>query len=120
MRAVQDYLKGRPETAYDSAALCERLGLSERTIQIAFRRTIGLSPKSWFTLMRLHRVHRILRGASPATASVTGTARALGFSHLGRFASDYARLFGELPSETLAACPSSRTSLARRGGPSRR
>lgn len=36
-----------------------------------------------------------------AVRNVTEVALDYGFTHLGRFSSDYRKMFGELPSETL-------------------
>jgi transcriptional regulator GlxA family with amidase domain len=50
--------------------------------------------------IRLERAHAELESPD-APASVTGVALKWGFVHLGRFAQDYRRRFGRLPSETL-------------------
>ena len=51
------------------------------------------------TLERLRRVRFDLENAQ-GEISVTETALRWGFSHLGRFAADYRKTFGERPSET--------------------
>jgi transcriptional regulator GlxA family with amidase domain len=51
-------------------------------------------------------VRRALRGAQPGKHLVKTIALGHGFWHLGRFAQDYRALFGETPSETLAAITS--------------
>ena len=40
-------------------------------------------------------------GRDPSTTRVTDVANEWGFWHLGQFAADYRRHFGELPSETF-------------------
>lgn len=101
VREAQDFLKSRRRLAYDSAALCGAIRLPERTIQVYFRRTVGMSPKTWFTSLRLHDARQTLMAASTARDSVTGIASRHGFTHLGRFAAAYRKLFAESPSSTL-------------------
>jgi AraC family ethanolamine operon transcriptional activator len=91
--------------------LCRATGASERTLRRAFVEHFGLSPKAYLQARRLHGVRDELRHADPARARVADVAQAWSFWHLGQFASDYRRLFGELPSQTL----SRRTSPARAG-----
>ena len=46
---------------------------------------------------------RALRQADPTMKGIVAdTANARGFWHMGQFAADYRRMFGKLPSETLA------------------
>jgi len=83
------------------AALCVALAVPLRTLEDAFHRCLGVAPRTYLFAMRLNRVRRRL--ANPGDgASVTDAATRFGFFHLGRFAAQYRRLFGERPSETLA------------------
>jgi len=52
--------------------------------------------------VRLERAHQELVQAQPGETTVTRTAGRWGFTHLGRFASEYRRAFGELPSTFLS------------------
>lgn len=52
--------------------------------------------------LRLQHVREeLLADESPGLASVTDIALKWGFAHLGRFAIEYKRAFGESPSATL-------------------
>jgi AraC-like DNA-binding protein len=75
-------------------------GLSKRTLHRVVRREFGLSPMALSRRMRLQKARAELQAPRPA-ATVTGAAFRWGFTHLGRFAGEYAREFGERPSETL-------------------
>jgi AraC-like DNA-binding protein len=50
---------------------------------------------------RLELVRAELGGTGRRGGTVAEVATLAGFAHLGRFARDYQRRFGELPSETL-------------------
>ncbi len=83
--------------------LCTAVGVSERTLQYAFRSYVGMSPLVYLRLLRLNRVRTTLIEASPGEMTVTEAAMRYGFLHLSRFARDYRHAFDESPSETLAA-----------------
>jgi AraC-like DNA-binding protein len=66
---------------------------------------LGIGPKRYLLLRRMHLARRALRGAAPDAASVTDIATRFGFWQLGRFAVEYQSLFGESPSGTLRRQP---------------
>ena len=70
-----------------------------RTLNEHFRAFTGLSPLAYVRRERLKEVRRIL--TSEPETTVTDAAIRCGITHLGRFAQDYARAFGEAPSLTL-------------------
>jgi AraC family ethanolamine operon transcriptional activator len=82
--------------------ICTVVGVSERTLQYAFRNYAGMSPLLYLRLCRLNRARATLRAADPLATTVTRVAMQFGFLHLGRFALDYRQLFNESPSVTLA------------------
>ena len=51
---------------------------------------------------RLDAAYLDLLGARPDTCSVTQVAFSYGFSHVGKFAIEYRKAFGEAPSMSLA------------------
>ena len=77
------------------------VGVSERTLQYAFREQLEVTPKQYLQSVRLNGVRRDLRRAG-AGAKIVDVANRWSFWHLGQFASHYRRQFGELPSETLS------------------
>lgn len=82
--------------------LCKEVGASERTLRSCCREQLGMGPKRYLLLRRLHMVRRALRSNSPADTTVTEVATQYGFWQFGRFASEYKAFFDELPSTTLA------------------
>lgn len=82
--------------------LCNELGCSRRSLQYAFESIYDLGPVAYLRTMRLAAARRRLTCSKPGT-TVQDVAAAVGFNHLPRFAQEYARMFGERPSESLAA-----------------
>lgn len=80
-----------------------KVGVSERTLRRVFNEYFGVGPARYLQLRQLHRIHQALEAADPEVDSVTEILTQNGEWELGRFASRYRRLFGELPSETLQA-----------------
>jgi len=75
-------------------------GVSERTLEYAFRDLAGMSPKVFIRATRLNQVRRQLQIADTDN-SISDVANRWGFWHMGQFAADYRAQFGELPSTTL-------------------
>jgi len=75
-------------------------GTSVRTLYRSFALECGTTPMQFLKRWRLDRVRAELLSAGPAT-TVTRMAFEYGVTHLGRFAQEYSRAFGESPSETL-------------------
>jgi len=75
-------------------------GAPPRTLERHFRMFLGTTPLGWTRRMRLARVRQALLHAGPED-SVTNIALSNGFAQLGRFAAEYRRAFGELPSRTM-------------------
>jgi len=78
----------------------EYAGVSYRTLNRAFKERFGVSPKQYIVATRLAEARRALV-SSQGSVRITDVASNWGFWHLGRFARDYKRMFGELPSDTL-------------------
>lgn len=83
-------------SAYDMA---KALGVSYRVLSYAFRDSLGVSPYQYILTEKLHGVRRELKSES---ASVIQSCVSFGFETPSRFARQYKRLFGELPSQTRA------------------
>ena len=83
------------------AELCAATKASDRTLRMCCQEYLGVGPKRYLHLRRMHLAQRaLLRGTTDAD-SVTSIATRFGFWELGRFAVDYRAMFGETPSMTL-------------------
>src|ERR1700722_8770607 len=80
--------------------LAQVSGVRPRTLETHFKMFLGTTPLGWVRRMRLARARQELLRAGPQ-ATVTDIAHCNGFSELGRFAGQYRRAFGELPSATI-------------------
>ena len=102
-RLVESAIRIAGERAHEVQSvkkLCTESGASERTLRRGFNERFGISPKEYLQAQRLIGVRRQLRSSSENTP-ISDIANAWGFWHMGQFAADYRRQFGELPSETL-------------------
>jgi AraC-like DNA-binding protein len=98
---VEDWIAANLHEPLSRADICQAAGLDARTLSRVFRKKFGMGPMQFVRARRLDAVNRLLLGSDPTATTVTDIALTLGFHHLSRFAADYQRAFGELPSETL-------------------
>ena len=110
---AERFIIAHPEEAPTVKTLCAATGVSKRTLEYAFRNHLGICPKTYINAIRLNGAHRHLRAGQPGQINVADAANHWGFWHMGQFAADYRKLFGENPSATLgcdaqpckATCP---------------
>ena len=96
-RVVEENL-GRPLYIPE---VCRAIRVAERTLLVCCQEHLGIGPKRYLQLRRLHLARRALRQAAPHTTTVTEVATRYGFWQFGRFAVAYRSQFGESPSTTL-------------------
>jgi AraC-like DNA-binding protein len=102
MRRFRRMVDENPEHPLYIPEICKSIGVSSRTLQACCHQHLGMGPKHYLLLRRMHLARRALRQEAPETTSVTEIATRYGFWQLGRFAVEYHSLFGESPSGTLA------------------
>jgi AraC-like DNA-binding protein len=100
VRRVEEYLEAHASAPIDMPTLARVTGYSTRSIHRAFRRHRDCTPMAFLADTRMRLARRVLLDARKG-AHVATIAFDCGFSHLGRFATEYRRRFGETPSETL-------------------
>lgn len=81
--------------------LAAQVGVSQRTLELSFQETIGISARTYMRWCRIRGAHRELLQHDPATTKVADVAANWYFTEFGRFATEYKQLFGESPSKTL-------------------
>ena len=105
LRSAIQFLEAQCEDNPTILDVCIAARLSWRSLDRAFHECFGIGPKRYLLNLRLTRVRRKLK-SGPSTTKVADAANEWGFWHLGQFAKDYHRMFGELPSETLVGVKS--------------
>jgi AraC-like DNA-binding protein len=83
------------------ARIAKDLGMSVRSLQIAFKGAFGVTPRDMIAQVRLEHARARLMRPMPDDQVAT-VAFESGITHVGRFASIYKDRYGESPSETLA------------------
>lgn len=96
---AEEFMRAHLRNPVGTIDLCATLGVSDRTLRQAFQERYGMGPMVYYKALRLNAVRAALKKTEANTVAVV--ARSWGFHHLGNFAADYRRAFGERPSETV-------------------
>jgi AraC-like DNA-binding protein len=105
MHRFNRLLESDPDRAFYVPEICAAIGVPERTLRLCCQEHLGMRPKQYLLLRRMHLARRALLAATAVETTITGVATHYGFWHLGRFAGCYQSMFGELPSTTLNRPP---------------
>jgi len=105
VKKVESYALSRVGDLLYVSDLCEAAGVSERTLEYAFKEIMGLTPMGYLIRLRLHRARQALLAATQGSTTVSAVALDWGFWHFGDFSRAYRECFGELPSDTLRRKP---------------
>ncbi len=97
---ARSYIDAYAAEDMTSVDLCAAAGVSQRTLEYAFKDCSGLSPKAYLRTVRLIRTRAALRNSEPGLL-VADAANQWGFWHMGQFARDYRDLFGVRPKDDL-------------------
>jgi len=100
-----DFMDRHLDRPITTVELCDSLCVSRRTIFYAFKEVYGQTPMAFLRAKRLNMIRRELKQARGVGLSIHEVASRWTFGHSG-FAAHYFKLFGELPSQTLAGATS--------------
>ena len=105
MRRLEKVLTSTLDRPLYMPQLCATVGASYTMLRDCCQDYLGMSPKRYLWLRRMHLVRQVLRSADAERTTVTEIATDYGFWELGRFAVAYRSLFGETPSAALRRPP---------------
>ncbi|MCY1399045.1 Transcriptional activator FeaR [compost metagenome] len=100
-RAV-DYIHAHLEQPIEINHLASISGASRRSLEQAFRNSLGTSPVRYIQSCRLRAIRDILLRHRPGEVQLSQLAFLWGFAQPSHFTAAYKQAFGELPSQTLA------------------
>ncbi|APG88215.1 thc operon regulatory protein ThcR (plasmid) [Sinorhizobium americanum CCGM7] len=95
-----DFMQAHIAQPITMAEIAAAAKVSVRTLQQGFRQFRLTTPMAYLHELRLTAAHQDLMNTHEAQ-SVAEIALKWGFTHLGRFAADYKKRFGVLPSQTM-------------------
>lgn len=99
MKRIIRYIEENIKEDIELKTLSQISNMSVRSIYNAFSKTFSTTPKNYVKFAKLKSLRSDLMQGH--CRNITEVALDYGFSHLGRFSSDYRKRFGELPSETM-------------------
>lgn len=100
VRRAVEFIEDHAHEPLTVQSIAAAAHVTTRSLQMGFREHLGSTPMSVLREVRLRRVREELLQAT-ASARVAEVASRWGFAQAGRFAVQYAKTFGESPSETL-------------------
>jgi transcriptional regulator GlxA family with amidase domain len=106
LRRALNYMEANLGAPITIADIAEASRVAGRTLFQHFEEFLGTSPMRYLRDARFAKVRGALQQSQPGE-SVAQVAGKCGFSHLGRFAIEYRKRFGESPSSTMRRGPRS-------------
>ncbi|MCB1674930.1 MAG: helix-turn-helix domain-containing protein [Halioglobus sp.] len=104
MSRAEDYLLASKSDPFDLRAFARSVGTSERMLEYHFKHIYGVTPLAWMRSMKLNAIRDELKRHRVGGERISDIALRWGFTHFGRFSSDYRQLFGESPRDTQTRC----------------
>jgi len=102
------YIHNNPADCFTASDLCRQADCSQRWLEQCFKKRFGITPKKYVKYLRLARVRdELLKAGKDEKTTIIEVASEQGFWHMGQFAADYRKLYGELPSESLISARAS-------------
>ena len=98
--SIRNYILENLEENIDIQDLTLKFGISDKTLQSAFKKFLGYTPKKFIKLLKLNLAYRDIVTNNGTKGIVSKTAIKYGFNNFGLFSREYKRMYGVLPSET--------------------
>ena len=101
VRRAEEFIEARADEPIGIVDVVKHAGVSTRSLFAGFRKYRNTTPMAHLQFVRMRKARAEMLAPERSGTKVIDVAVRWGFGHLGRFASEYRRLFGESPSETL-------------------
>lgn len=101
VKRTSEYIEDHIQEPIALADLAREAGVSIRSLQMGFKKSLGMGPMAYLRDQKLEQVRDELLLTSPGESNVGDVAARWGFLHPSHFTKIYKLRFGELPSETL-------------------
>ena len=103
IKQAREYIEQSLLYNYKLTEMAQSLGISQRTLEYNFQHALGMSPKNYMQLLKLHKIHQELLFAAKhhENIKISDVARKYNYFHMGHFTAEYKKLFTQTPSETL-------------------
>ncbi len=102
VRKAEGFMQERLNEIGNLGDIADYVGVSERTLQTAFRKVRGATPMQVLSQARLQRARHALRDRD-GPETVSEVCSMCGIEHHGRFSKHYKEAFGEYPVVTLSS-----------------
>jgi AraC-like DNA-binding protein len=89
----QDWLELARRSNWSASSMAALCGVSVRTLERYFLKTMGMTPKKWLEEQRQNQAVQLLRDGSP----VKETAARVGFKHAQHFSREFKKHWGSCP-----------------------
>jgi AraC family ethanolamine operon transcriptional activator len=102
VRRVERFMWENVEEPLTLERICANTNCRMRNLIYSFKDSFGIGPITYLKILRLNAVHRRLK-KSRGAVRIFDVATDYGFWHMGHFSSNYKRMFGVTPTQTVWA-----------------
>ncbi len=100
-KRIRDLIHENIDQEIDISLLTNELDISESQLHYAFKKEYGITPKKYLQQLRFNTIKKELIAANPNSVTITDIAYKYNFLHMSHFTTEYKKIFGQTPSQTL-------------------
>jgi AraC family ethanolamine operon transcriptional activator len=105
VRQVEQFMWDNVEETLTLERICASTNCRARSLIYSFKEWFGVGPITYLKILRLNAVHRRLK-ETRGDVRIFDVATDFGFWHMGHFSTNYKRMFGVTPTQTIWAARS--------------
>jgi AraC-like DNA-binding protein len=96
---IRTYLIEHAEENISIEDLALKFGMSDKTLQIIFKKIFGHTPKKFMKLLKLNLAYRDITEDNRSSETISKIAMKYGFNNFGLFSQKFKTMYGILPSK---------------------